>query len=387
MFNHWPSVRRKQRARPAASRRRPAAPITLIMAGVTFLAGGQLTARSVGQEISDRPAGSEPRRSPRDTIGIMSFYGLRTVTELQARQALVLHEGDPVPQSQREIAAGVLRLERLPGVDRARLTRLCCDEHGRTILYVGIAEKGAPRFTYRPAPTARVTLPRDLIERSHRFDRLLQAAVEQGDIGEDDSRGHALSHNPRLRSLQEGLAVDAARYLRTLQRVLHTAADSEQRQIAAWIIGYAPDKRAVVIDLLDAVRDPDEGVRNDAARSVMAIAVLSQRRPEQRIHIAAAPFIGMLRSLVWEDRNKAAAVLLWLTARRSAPVITALRAQALSSLIEMARWKHPGHAQAAFILLGRVAGMSEAEIGAAWSRGDRDGVIVRALSAGSADAH
>jgi hypothetical protein len=87
----------------------------------------------------------------------------------------------------------------------------------------------------------------------------------------------------------------------------------------------------------------------------------------------------MLTSLVWEDRNKAAAVLLWLTASRPAPAPAARRAEALPSLVEMARWKHPGHAQAAFILLGRVAGLGEKAIGEAWARGDREAVIARAL--------
>jgi hypothetical protein len=120
-------------------------------------------------------------------------------------------------------------------------------------------------------------------------------------------------------------------------------------------------------------------VRNDATRSLMAIAVLAQRHPEERISINAAPFIAMLNSVVWTDRNKAAAVLLSLTAGRPARVLGALRQRALPALIEMARWKSPGHAQAAFLVLGRVAGMEETAIGEAWTRGDREPVIARAL--------
>ena len=36
----------------------------------------------------------------------------------------------------------------------------------------------------------------------------------------------------------------------------------------------------------------------------------------------------------------------------------------------MARWKSPGHAYMPFFILGRVAGMSEDAIAAAWERKD-----------------
>jgi hypothetical protein len=53
--------------------------------------------------------------------------------------------------------------------------------------------------------------------------------------------------------------------------------------------------------------------------------------------------------------------------------------KALPSLIEMARWKSSGHAQASFVLLGRVAGLPENEINAAWGRGERASFIETAI--------
>jgi hypothetical protein len=53
--------------------------------------------------------------------------------------------------------------------------------------------------------------------------------------------------------------------------------------------------------------------------------------------------------------------------------------KALPSLIEMARWKSSGHAQASFVLLGRVAGLSEDEITGAWERGERASFIETAV--------
>jgi hypothetical protein len=46
----------------------------------------------------------------------------------------------------------------------------------------------------------------------------------------------------------------------------------------------------------------------------------------------------------------------------------------------MARWKHLPHALPAFILVGRLAGMPEKEIQAAWNKEQRESVIKRALA-------
>jgi len=66
-------------------------------------------------------------------IGIIDFYGLRSVSEQRARQALQIKEGDSVPESRKEAQH---RLEALPDVQQALLNPTCC-ESGRSILYVG----------------------------------------------------------------------------------------------------------------------------------------------------------------------------------------------------------------------------------------------------------
>ena len=86
----------------------------------------------------------------------------------------------------------------------------------------------------------------------------------------------------------------------------------------------------------------------------------------------------MLNSLSWSDRNRALQALQTLTDSRDPLVLDQLRTRALDALIDMAGWKTLSHALPAFILLGRVAGMPEPEIQAAWTRGDRDAVIAAA---------
>ena len=65
-------------------------------------------------------AGSVEAQYP--PIGIIDFYGLRSISEQQARQALQIKEGDPVPAS-REQAQG--RLEALPNVEQGLLNMVC----------------------------------------------------------------------------------------------------------------------------------------------------------------------------------------------------------------------------------------------------------------------
>jgi hypothetical protein len=124
--------------------------------------------------------------------------------------------------------------------------------------------------------------------------------------------------------------------------------------------------------------DPDEGVRNNAMR---ALAVLSQMTPSEgrpAPRIPPAPFIAFLNSPSWLDRNKASFALLTLTQTRDPQLLAGLRKYAMTSLVEMARWKSEGHAMPAFIILGRIGGLSEPDISDAWTRGNREAIITAA---------
>jgi HEAT repeats len=337
------------------------------------------TAEAVRSAARDANA-KEPGVSNSDLIGIIDFYGLRKVTREQVRKELGLNEGDPVPRSASVVSQVRERLKKIPGVVDARLAMVCCDAEGKTILFVGIEEKGTPHLDFRPPPTMTASLPHEMVETYHRFEEALGEAVRKGDAGDDRSQGHSLMTNPAARALQQQFLSFAASNLETLRLVLRNSANAEQRQIAAYIIGYAPKKRDVVDDLTYAVTDADEGVRNNATRALGAIAALAARAPEQGIRIEPTPFIAMLSSVTWTDRNKALFVLEYLTEKRSATVLDPLRRRAVPSLVEMARWKSPGHAYPAYLLLGRIAGLNEQEMTQAWDRGERETMIARALA-------
>ena len=168
-----------------------------------------------------------------------------------------------------------------------------------------------------------------------------------------------LKCHPAVRAIQERYLVYAEEYRAILTEVLHDSADAEHRAAAAWVLGYAADKAEVVGDLERAALDPHGNVRNDATRALAVIAQYAGDNPELGIEIQAEPFIDMLNSIVWSDRNKGLFILDALTETRDPQLMRDLRERALVSLIDMCRWKGWGHASSACLILQRVGGLPD----------------------------
>ena len=307
-------------------------------------------------------------------VGIIDFYGLRKVSETKVRQALAVHEGDPLPSSKGDVEE---RLADVQGIVESHLEAVCCDG-GNTILYVGIEEKGSPHFELRDPPEADVKLPEEVTAAYLNFLQASGTAMRLGEDRDDLTHGHRLSQNLQTRAAQEQFIPLAKEHLKELRDVLRTASDDDQRATAAYIIGYAPKKFEVVNDLEYALKDPDAGVRGNATRSLIAFAVLAHLDPSSAVKVSPTWFIEMLNSLSWSDRTQALMALQILTDDRDPQILDQLRERALTSLIEMARWKTLAHALPAYVLVGRIAGVPEKDIQAHWSRGDRDAVIAAA---------
>jgi hypothetical protein len=324
--------------------------------------------------LAGAPAGGDPL--PR--IGIIDFYGLRQVPEASVRRRLGIAVGDSVSPSLRDSATA--RLRAVPGVTGVRLAPVCC-EAGRLILYVGVEEAGAPQLRFRGAPTGTVRLPDDVVRASEVFEAAFDSALAHGDFAEDDTAGHQLMHYPAARQAQEQFVPLARRYADSLRSVLRQSGDGDERALAARILAYVPRKQDVVADLVFAMSDPDEDVRNNAMRALAVIALLARRRPELQLQVPLTPFVDLLNSPVWTDRNKASFALLSLSESRDPALFALLRKQAMPALAEMARWQSRGHAVSAAIILGRLGGLTEPEIHDAWDRGDRQRLIDAALKA------
>jgi hypothetical protein len=312
-------------------------------------------------------------------IGVIDFYGLHKVPEAKVRQALHAKEGDALPPSKGDAEE---RIDEIPGIVESHLEAICCDQ-GKIILYVGIEERGAPHFELREPPSgADLKLPEEITAAYRAFLTASEAASRRsgGTEGarEDLTHGHALSSDPETRAAQEKLIPLAKDHLAELRTVLRNSSDEEERATAAYVIGYGPKRMDVVDELQYALKDPDAGVRSNATRSLVAMAVFARLDPGAGLKIQPTWFIEMLNSLSWTDRTRALNALQILTDDRDPSILDQLRTRALAALVEMARWKTLAHALPAYVLLGRVAGIPEKEIQDAWSRGDRETIIAAA---------
>ena len=156
-------------------------------------------------------------------------------------------------------------------------------------------------------------------------------------------------------------------------RVLRHASDPRQRRVASTFLGYVPRSATQVKALAQAVTDPDDEVRNNAVR---ALSVLSAARNTGPLLIDPQPFIALLFSGKWTDRNKGSMFLARLTERRDPALLTALREQALQPLIEGASWSgDPGHTGAFLVILGRIAGLPDDKLQQLMDRGDSAAII------------
>jgi hypothetical protein len=267
-------------------------------------------------------------------------------------------------------------------VAAARIEAVCCDA-ARAILFVGIEEKGAAHAAFRSPPEGDAALPEELLRDYHAYLGAVARAARNGAAAEDLTAGHSQMADPHARALQDRFAAFAAEHIDQLRDVLSHAAEPEQRQIAAVVIGYAPRKAEVVNDLQVALQDPDEAVRANAVRSLTAFAVLAATHPETSIAIAPTWFVEMLNSIVLSDRVEAARALVTLTDGSNTAALDQIRERALAAVIEMAQWKTPRYALPPFLLAGRLAGIPDAQIHQYWTSGRRTPVIQRAIGSAS----
>jgi hypothetical protein len=249
------------------------------------------------------------------------------------------------------------------------------------MIYVGVEEAATPCITFSPAPTGSVRLTEDVIRAAKATEEAVRQAVLKGDSTEDDFQGHALSSDAQVRAIQLSLIPLAEAHLANLRDVLHNSSDADQRAVAAEVLGYVKDKNAVVPDLVAAISDPYSGVRNNAMRAVEVFSKYSPKPPGKKIQIPARPFIAMLNSCDWTDRNKSAAAVAGLTESRDPALLAEISKTAFASLLEMARWKSMGHAMTSLIILGRIGGLPEEQIYKDADAGDREAIFAAATKA------
>lgn len=303
------------------------------------------------------PASAAPPDGAR-SIGSIDFFGLRNVSEAAIRKHLPFKEGDPLMDKQQRPDGATIA--QAVGVAQITLAYICCTPNNKVMVYVGVAERPVRQVRTPPIFTGTARLSEDMIRADEEFGTQVRAAISRGQASEDHSQGHALSEDyPPLRAIQQKFLDYASDHAVLASEVLATSSDAQHRAVAAVILGYAPDKRAAATALAHGVSDPSEGVRNNSTRALGVIAEYAVAHPELGIRIDPTPFVDLLNSVVWTDRNKGLMVLAQLTAGREPRLMKFVGKRARPALIEMCRWKNPGHSFQACLVLRRVEGLPD----------------------------
>jgi hypothetical protein len=289
-------------------------------------------------------------------VGDINFYGLHKMTPGEILAAARIGPGDKLPASRIDLEDRIIGL---PDVMDAHVQSVCC-EGDRTTLFIGVHERGEMEAEFRVPPSGTSTLPDDLMTRYRKYSGALSRAEADG------------ATDPAIRRGQEYFRVYAASHILKLRAELRTGSDAEQRAAAVTVIAASTSKKTAVDDLLFALQDSDDAVRTNAIRELAAFAGAGLRIPP-------AGLVDLLNSVVLSDRVESTKALLVLTAKQNAAALDFIRERALPSLAEMARWQTRSYALPPFQLIGRVAGLKDAEVSESWEKGDPEAVIKQAL--------
>jgi hypothetical protein len=302
----------------------------------------------------------------------INLYGLRSVTPDAVRRASRLQSGEPLPPSKIDMEE---RIAAVPGVRSARVEAVCCQGKEVTA-FIGVEERTGPHPTFHPLPFGQVSLPEELISAYQQFLAVLR---QRASLSKSENKGESQPRDPALVEIEEKFTRFATDHFAELHTALRDDPEDAERAAAAIVIGYVPDKAAIVDDLIYAAHDPDESVRSNALRSLQAVAIVGAADPAQGIRIEPGAMVDLLHSIVLSDRLETVDLFVTLTDRRNQEALSVLRVRALRTLIEMARWESLRYALRPFVLAGRIAGVPEQEIQQRWSNGEREQVIRKAV--------
>jgi hypothetical protein len=295
-----------------------------------------------------------------DVIGSIDFFGYKGIDLQPVIAAVPVHAGDPFRNTEREAVRTRIK-EAIRNVMRdepAGVTFVCCNPKKEWMIFIGLRENGSQPVRYTSRPDGAAVFPAEVIELYSERERLLPDAI-RAQAAEDTSNGYSLNAYPPMREKQLAMREFALGNERLVREVLKSSREDKQRAVAAEVLGYADTTRTQVSALVKASFDANNEVRNNAVRALSVIALSNPKRAQL---IDAGPFIPLLNSATWSDRNKSAALLEVLSKSRQPELMAKLRADALDSLIEMAKWNNPGHAYFSRAILGRIAGIEEVRL-------------------------
>jgi hypothetical protein len=289
----------------------------------------------------------------KDRIAYIEFFGYQGIDVEAVRKELPFHEGDSIPPAMQAIARAVVR--RVTGKEASNVAPVCCIRDGDTVVFIGLSGSSIRMPRLNPRPTQDLSLSVELLKLARAMEDAEAAATDMREV--DHPQGYRLMRDPGARAAELRVREYAQNHVEDLIRVLAAAADPEQRAIAADALGYADRSPKQIDALVAAAHDLDDVVRNNATR---ALSEILDGDPDAASLIPAAPFVEMLHSGIWTDRNKSCRVLESLTKSRDVAVLANVKARAWDALVEMARWRVPAWNREARLILARMAGIPEA---------------------------
>ncbi len=304
-------------------------------------------------------------------VSLIETYGQEKLSPERLVRLSGVRMGDPLPQSKQDVEQ---KIEASNDVVRAHVEGHCCHDDG-IVLYLGVMEAGVRPFALHSPPAEDLQIPVKLELVYERLLRSLETAHERGVTAEDDSKGYPLSAFPAARRAQETLALLVDPYVEELGALLRRAADEQVRAAAVYMLAYSSNRRAVEGHLQFALRDFHPDVRQNALRTLELVRRVPGSGANAAAEISSTWLIEMLHSVTWADRVEASRMLVRLTESRPEGVLSTLEERSLTPLGQMAVWTTPEHAEAAYLLLGRIASLPEAEIRASFRAGDRSQVL------------
>jgi len=320
------------------------------------------------------------QRTDRKVLGEIDFFGNKGFDVAIIRSALPFREGDPFPPSgvhsdalKRQVSDVVNRITGRAATDVAFL---CCDSKQNYVIYIGLRGESYQELRLDPAPAGSIRLPKAAMKLGDQMGDAWAKAVMNGRAEEDDSTGYSLMKDPQTRKAELAMRDYALKNEALILNVLASSSDAEHRATAAVMLGYGRQSSEQIDALVRASLDPDSDTRNNAIR---ALEVLAGAKPELAARIPVEPLVRLLRSGTWTDHNKVSLLLEALTKRRDQRTLSALRSQALDPLIEMARWRYEGHAEAAIDILARIAGVPEDSVSHMIEAGEKEKIISRLM--------
>lgn len=310
-----------------------------------------------------------PAQAPR--IALIEAYGYEKLNPDRISRLAGLRPGDPLPPAKQDIEQ---KIESSNDVVRVHVEGYCC--HGSDIvLYLGVMETGAKPFALHSPPSEDLQIPVKLDLVYQRLLRALETAHERGITGESDTQGYPISEFPEARRVQETLVLLVDPFVDELGALLRRAASDEVRAAAVNLLVYSSKRRAVEGYLQYALRDFNPDVRQNALRALDLVRRYPGQGSDAAPEISITWLIEMLQSVTFSDRVEAARMLVKLTDNRPEASLVTIEERAMTPLGQMALWKTPEHAEAAYRLLGRVAGIPEDQIQASFREGNRSLVL------------